>query len=642
MTHSGTPYYFSPELCQNKPYNNKSDVWALGCILYEITTLQHAFEGQNMKVLMQKIVRGVYPPISNDYTKHLRDLIKSMLMRESRDRPSINAVTRLPYLQGYICTLGKILGENIQEHKSLVSDEVKLAARMEARDRALVNEKERRAKAIDKLQQKDAVVMRDVDEIRKMKADEDKRLAQRMEKMRAEQQVRMKEIQKREMELERQRREQQAEAQKRNEIEKEKQRKVREEEMGKWRERKKQEQKVYEEQEAKRQQLNRIREEKWEKQMQEMEVAAKQRAARESELREEERAKAAGRAFWEVRNAAQQNKLRVENEVQRKSEALHSPTPDSPQPREPSCCGDHHQSPKKRLSEAELLKQQRDAFLVMKREAARNKANLEAGLFEAPARQSNSPAHASHHVSNSPARVQRDNSKRQNSEPTPEERKAAFLEMRREAQRNKLRMEAEMRGGSPSTPSPAEEEAPPPSSPAEAPPPSSPAPASNQDECGDLTEWVNNEAVSEAEVGQDEWVGDYKDMVCHIEALKSSATIARLDDEEFGDSPDEGVNGSGIPQKFQIDGKTLNLPNVKASDPLMYRIEALRMYVSEEISEDNFVKAYKMMVDVEEDANDQVIQEVEHLLGSKPHVMQLISQLIFCEDQFNLEQNKPP
>ena len=37
----GTPYYLSPEICENKPYNNKSDIWALGCVLYELTTLKH-------------------------------------------------------------------------------------------------------------------------------------------------------------------------------------------------------------------------------------------------------------------------------------------------------------------------------------------------------------------------------------------------------------------------------------------------------------------------------------------------------------------------------------------------------------------------------------------------------------------------
>jgi NIMA (never in mitosis gene a)-related kinase 1/4/5 len=68
----GTPYYLSPEICENKPYNNKSDVWSMGCVLYELTTLRHAFEGANMKALVLKIIRGVYPPVPSQYSNDVR------------------------------------------------------------------------------------------------------------------------------------------------------------------------------------------------------------------------------------------------------------------------------------------------------------------------------------------------------------------------------------------------------------------------------------------------------------------------------------------------------------------------------------------------------------------------------------------
>lgn len=56
MTVVGTPYYMSPEVCENKPYTFKSDVWALGCVLYELCTLQHAFSASNLLGLVYKIV----------------------------------------------------------------------------------------------------------------------------------------------------------------------------------------------------------------------------------------------------------------------------------------------------------------------------------------------------------------------------------------------------------------------------------------------------------------------------------------------------------------------------------------------------------------------------------------------------------
>ena len=59
----GTPYYLSPEICEGKPYNARSDVWSLGCVLYEMITLRHAFEAANMRSLVMKIIRGQYPPV---------------------------------------------------------------------------------------------------------------------------------------------------------------------------------------------------------------------------------------------------------------------------------------------------------------------------------------------------------------------------------------------------------------------------------------------------------------------------------------------------------------------------------------------------------------------------------------------------
>ncbi len=56
MTAIGTPYYLSPEICQEKPYNHKSDVWSVGCILYEMMNLSHAFDSISIKGLVIKIM----------------------------------------------------------------------------------------------------------------------------------------------------------------------------------------------------------------------------------------------------------------------------------------------------------------------------------------------------------------------------------------------------------------------------------------------------------------------------------------------------------------------------------------------------------------------------------------------------------
>ena len=56
MTVVGTPYYMPPEACQSAPYTSKSDVWSLGCILYELCSLKQPFQADNLLGLVFKIV----------------------------------------------------------------------------------------------------------------------------------------------------------------------------------------------------------------------------------------------------------------------------------------------------------------------------------------------------------------------------------------------------------------------------------------------------------------------------------------------------------------------------------------------------------------------------------------------------------
>ncbi|XP_005089290.1 serine/threonine-protein kinase Nek4 [Aplysia californica] len=95
----GTPYYMSPELFSNKPYNHKSDVWALGCCVYEMTTLKHAFNAKDMNSLVYKILKGRMPPMPGKYSSELLVLMRSMMHQEPEKRPSVNRILRDPYIK---------------------------------------------------------------------------------------------------------------------------------------------------------------------------------------------------------------------------------------------------------------------------------------------------------------------------------------------------------------------------------------------------------------------------------------------------------------------------------------------------------------------------------------------------------------
>uniref|UniRef100_A0A671NDH3 non-specific serine/threonine protein kinase n=1 Tax=Sinocyclocheilus anshuiensis TaxID=1608454 RepID=A0A671NDH3_9TELE len=98
----GTPYYMSPELFSNKPYNYKSDVWALGCCVYEMATLKHAFNAKDMNSLVYRIVEGKLPQMPSKYDPQLGQLIKRMLCKKPEDRPDVKHILRQPYIKQQI------------------------------------------------------------------------------------------------------------------------------------------------------------------------------------------------------------------------------------------------------------------------------------------------------------------------------------------------------------------------------------------------------------------------------------------------------------------------------------------------------------------------------------------------------------
>uniref|UniRef100_H2TU35 non-specific serine/threonine protein kinase n=1 Tax=Takifugu rubripes TaxID=31033 RepID=H2TU35_TAKRU len=84
----GTPHYLSPELCQDVPYSSKSDIWALGCLLYEICALSPPFSSTNLLSLFYKITRGEYEAVPHVFSDSIATLIHKMLCLDPENRPS--------------------------------------------------------------------------------------------------------------------------------------------------------------------------------------------------------------------------------------------------------------------------------------------------------------------------------------------------------------------------------------------------------------------------------------------------------------------------------------------------------------------------------------------------------------------------
>jgi len=98
-TTTGTPCYFSPELCRNEPYNAKSDIWALGSITYEMASLMPPFPSEDMAQMCEDICSAEPYPLPEHYSNELRVAIKMMMEKDPERRPTAQQLLRMPMLR---------------------------------------------------------------------------------------------------------------------------------------------------------------------------------------------------------------------------------------------------------------------------------------------------------------------------------------------------------------------------------------------------------------------------------------------------------------------------------------------------------------------------------------------------------------
>mmetsp|Transcript_61860 Transcript_61860/g.165729 ORF Transcript_61860/g.165729 Transcript_61860/m.165729 type:complete len:925 (+) Transcript_61860:103-2877(+) len=179
MTQIGTPFYMSPELFKNKPYSYKSDIWGLGCVLYELVNGKHAFDAQSLNGLAFKILKGKFSPITSTASKEIKDLITATLSTNPTRRPTLKEILHIPFLRKRLpATIQSVLsgaGESEPQARRCLMEQLVslgLGGVMDPRHQASLDVEESK-KRRDKLDRVEMKRKKQVDELSRLEQEQD-------------------------------------------------------------------------------------------------------------------------------------------------------------------------------------------------------------------------------------------------------------------------------------------------------------------------------------------------------------------------------------------------------------------------------------------------------------------------------------
>lgn len=98
-TQIGTPYYLAPEIWMNQKYDNRCDIFSLGCVIFEMATLKVPFDASTIQELYKKITQSTVDAIPNRYSSQLADIIHLFLAKNPKNRPSVLEAMEIPIIK---------------------------------------------------------------------------------------------------------------------------------------------------------------------------------------------------------------------------------------------------------------------------------------------------------------------------------------------------------------------------------------------------------------------------------------------------------------------------------------------------------------------------------------------------------------
>ena len=118
ITQTGTPYYASPEVWRDEPYSYKSDLWSIGCVIYELCNLKPPFKGKDLDELFMNVCKGKPERISNVYSDDLWNMILMLLQTDVKKRCDCDKYLNSPLIVKKIKEL-KNENNNLEKNKEI-------------------------------------------------------------------------------------------------------------------------------------------------------------------------------------------------------------------------------------------------------------------------------------------------------------------------------------------------------------------------------------------------------------------------------------------------------------------------------------------------------------------------------------------
>lgn len=131
-TQIGTPYYMSPEIWRNQQYDDRSDIWSLGCMIYELAALRPPFLGDSFPELKRNVLAGRYTPIPHVYSSELATVIASMVNLSATSRPNAEELLANPQVEKRKGLVRNLVPEDIDNQQVEMLNTIKVPSRMSA------------------------------------------------------------------------------------------------------------------------------------------------------------------------------------------------------------------------------------------------------------------------------------------------------------------------------------------------------------------------------------------------------------------------------------------------------------------------------------------------------------------------------